>query len=255
MMHEAQLHQSNYFLTLTLNEEAINEHGWSLQPKYFTDFAKRTRAKMGPFRYYMVGEYGTRFLRPHYHAAAFGLQFNDLFPLRKSESGHQLYESDTLSKLWPWGEANIGALTFESAAYMARYMMDKPTTDAARQRRYERVDGDTGEITEVLPEFCRISNGGSKNAVYKGGIGKQWIEKFHTDVYPGDFVISRSRQAKPPRYYDEYYKEIDQHGYENIKNTRRAKAKLNKDDNTPARLQVKEELAKAALQRKARQLE
>lgn len=245
-VHEAQIHKDNCFLTLTLNNEAIDEFGWGLQPKLYTDFAKRMRSKLGKFSYYMCGEYGELKLRPHFHANIFGLTFNDAFPHKKTRNGDQLYQSDTLDELWKWGDAWIAELNFDTAAYVARYMMNKPTTEKEREKRYQRVDGDTGEIIQVKPEYSRMS--------LNPAIAKRWIQEFSSDVYPNDFVISKTRQAKPPRYYDKWYEEKDERGFENIKETRRALANLRQDDNTPQRLRVKEDIAKALLQRKARTL-
>lgn len=244
-MHESQLHDHNCFVTLTYSDKYFHP---SLNHKDWQDFAKRTRAKLGPFSYYMVGEYGERFLRPHFHACLFGLDFTDKFPFKKSDSGGMLYTSDTLDELWPWGFANIAELTFELAAYAARYMMEKPTTPEARKKAYQRVDGDTGELTNVIPEYNRMS--------LKPAIGKRWIEKYGiTDCFAHDHIITNGQQAKPPRYYDKQLEKIDKEQFDKIKKERKEKAKLNQADNKPQRLKVKEHVAKAKLKLKKRGLE
>ena len=79
----------------------------------------------------MCGEYGEDFSRPHYHA----LLFNCFCPDRKKhstgDSGSVIYTSEALTKLCPFGLSSIGDVTFESAAYVARYVMKKITGDAA----------------------------------------------------------------------------------------------------------------------------
>ena len=40
-------------------------------------------------------------------------------------SGSVIYTSETLAKLWPFGFASIGDVTFESAAYCSRYIMKR----------------------------------------------------------------------------------------------------------------------------------
>lgn len=37
--------------------------------------------------------------------------------------GVRLYRSSLLEKLWPYGYSTIGDVTFESAAYVARYIV------------------------------------------------------------------------------------------------------------------------------------
>ena len=65
------------------------------------------------------------------------------FPDRKKhstgDSGSVIYTSETLAKLWPFGFASIGDVTFESAAYCSRYIMKKVTGDLA-ESHYETVD-------------------------------------------------------------------------------------------------------------------
>lgn len=251
-MHEKQLHESNCFLNLTYRDENLPD---SLERKDFQDFMKRLRFHRGCFdltlwshtpRYMMCGEYGERTLRPHYHAVIFGLDFPDKYYWKKSPSGFPLYRSNELETLWTMGDSTIGDVTFESAAYVARYVTKKITGDAAT-KHYERVDPETGEITAVKPEFNGMS--------LKPAIGKQWIEKYITDVFPHDHVIMNGHEAKPPRYYDKLLKEKNENLYEQIKERRKEKSKEQEFDNTKARLEVKEQVAIAKLNLKKRTLE
>jgi hypothetical protein len=52
----------------------------------------------------------------------------------------------------------------------------------------------TGEGTTVEPEYCTMSR--------MPGIGKTWLEKYKSDVYPHDYVVINNHKVKPPRYYD-----------------------------------------------------
>lgn len=248
LMHEKQVSNSSYFLTLTFRPAELNRLGWSLRPECFTTFMKRYRHHFGKCRYYMVGEYGTRFLRPHFHVCMFGESIGDLMPLRVSQAGFQTYQSFALDECWGHGEANVAELTFESAAYCARYMMDKPTTEQERKKRYERIDPDTGEVFQVIPEYSRMS--------LRPAIAKEWMTRFQNDVYPHDYVVTREgKKSKPPRAYDKWYEEKEPDKFEKMKQERRAEAKLKANDNTPARLKVKKQIAEATLQLKARNYE
>jgi len=129
-VHEASLHPDNMFLTLTYNEESLPADG-GLDKTHFQKFMKRYRQHLErneggqKIRYYMCGEYGDQTNRPHYHALIFGHNFSDKTLFRKTDSGHNLYTSTILDNLWTHGFCNIGELTFESAAYTARYIMKK----------------------------------------------------------------------------------------------------------------------------------
>ena len=67
-VHEAQMHESNCFITLTYMDNPV-----SLDYRDFQLFMKRLRSKSGKrVRFFMCGEYGENNSRPHFHAILFG---------------------------------------------------------------------------------------------------------------------------------------------------------------------------------------
>lgn len=190
-MHEAQLHERNSFVTLTYDEEHLPPDG-GLRYRDFQLFMKRVRKRFPGTRFYMCGEYGDLHKRPHYHAALFGLAFDDQVAIGRSAAGSVIYRSDLLSSLWLDGHSSVGELTRESAAYIARYVIKKLSGPPA-QTAYSRVDADTGEVFQVMPEFTRMS--------LRPGIAARWVERYHADVYPTDRINTNGRLRKPPRYY------------------------------------------------------
>jgi len=189
----------------------------------------------------MCGEYGDENLRPHYHALIFGHNFPDKKFFRKTDTGHDLHTSHILDHLWTHGFCNIGEVTFETAAYTARYVMKKQNgryQDNANNMfglsPYHRVDMVTGEYFEVDPEYNTMSR--------NPGLGKGWYEKYGEETYRDDYIIERGVKMQPPKYYDQQYQDIDI-----IKKQRRRKAAKRNKDNTPERLSVKEKVKKAQL--------
>lgn len=245
-MHEAQLHEKNCFITLTYDNTHLPSDG-SLHYKDFQLFIKRLRKKFGNtrIRYYMAGEYGENFGRPHFHACIFGYDFHDKKLWKRSPSGSMLYRSADLELLWPFGYSSIGDVNFESAAYVARYIMKKVTGHNAKDH-YQEIDQDTGEITTRKPEFNKMS--------LKPGIGYEWYKKYKTDVYPHDYVIIKGKKVKPPKFYDKKYKTDYPYEYDEILYKREINGKLNSEDNTPERLVVKEIVQQAKLQKLKRNL-
>jgi hypothetical protein len=67
-----------------------------------------------------------------------------------------VYKSDTLDELWGQGITEIGNVTFDSAAYVARYIMKKVTGPMAEEH-YEVLQEETGEIGEREPEYTTMS--------------------------------------------------------------------------------------------------
>ncbi len=77
MMHESRGHESNLFVTLTLDDEHLNENR-ELCPKDFSGFIKSLRkTQERRFSFFGCGEYGEHTNRPHYHALLFGIDFFD----------------------------------------------------------------------------------------------------------------------------------------------------------------------------------
>jgi len=237
IMHESQLHAENSFITLTYDDAHVPSD-YSLRYPDFQKFMKRLRKHTGlPIRYYMCGEYGETFSRPHFHSCIFGFRPEDGVEFSKS-GGNPIYTSEVLSKLWPFGFSSFGELTFESAAYVARYVMKKITGDAAKSH-YEVIDDATGEVIQRVPEFAHMS--------LKPGIGSGWYDKFHSDVFPHDEVIARGFPCKPPRYYDKLLKRTNSVMHDEIKLQRVLDNYSKWRDNTPERLKIKETVKNAQI--------
>jgi len=253
-MCEAQLHPENSFITLTYSPEHLPED-WGLRKEDFQKFMKRLRKKLNgkKVRYYHCGEYGEKNLRPHYHAILFGVDFDDK-TLFSSNNGNPIYTSDFLDSCWRRGFASIGNVTFESAAYVARYVMKKVTNNEnipGAQKKfletYSRTDPETGEYYQVQPEYTTMSR--------RPGIGKDWYEKYNSDAYPSDYIVQRGLKVQPPRYFDNLYEIQDEEGLKKIKQGRRKRALKRKDDNTTERLLVRENVKLASIKQLKRPLD
>ncbi len=220
------MHEHNSFITLTYNKEHLPLDR-SLDLDHWQRFAKRVHKRYGAFRYFHCGEYGEENGRPHYHACVFGLDWIEDRKPFKIERENQTYVSDTLEKLWGNGFTVIGSLTFQSAAYVARYIMKKvngPLQD------YHYVDKTTGLIKK--PEYTTMSR--------RPGIGTSWFDKYHADVFPSDEVVVGGKRSRPPKFYDSLYKILDEQGAELMKSRRRAAGSKYDENNTPDRLEVRE---------------
>lgn len=255
-VHESSLHDENCWLTLTYNKENLPSN-LSLDKKHFQDFMKRLRKHYnlptGSIRYYMCGEYGEKFARPHYHACIFGLSFGldrngskDRKFLKKTKNGDNLYYSETLNKIWGFGHVYIGEMTFETAAYTARYIMKKQNGPEA-ETHYRHLDETTGEQKQIIPEYTTMSR--------RPGIGNAWYEKWKDDVFPSDEVIIKGKQMNPPKYYDNLLELEDPITHTLIKQKRLLNAQLSYKDYTPERLHVKHQVKLAQAKLLSRTLE
>lgn len=251
--HECSLHERNCFITLTYNDEALENwktrgipayRRYSVHVDEFQRFMKRLRKRIGAdVRVFYCGEYGDKYGRPHYHAILFNFDFEDKIPWKRSND-QLLYRSALLEKCWPHGYSSVGSATFESAAYCARYCLKKVTGEASR-KMYVCVHEDTGEVLEHWPPFAQMSK----------GIGKEWFEKFRRDAYPHDAVWLRGRWMRPPKYYDGLYEVEFPDDMVRIKEQRKDAAEKHAADQTSRRLRVRERVQLSALERLPRTME
>jgi hypothetical protein len=271
-VHEASLHQDNCFITLTYNDAHLPPGG-TLVKRDFQLFMKRLRKKYGKVRYYMCGEYGSIYDertklpikdslgreligRPHFHACLFGFDFGDK-TIWRTKNGVTLYRSVALDNLWsdkrgPIGYTSVGSVTYESAAYVARYVTKKMNGDLKDDKcargvgHYERLDEETGEITECVPEYTNMSR--------RPGIAKEWLKKYHKEVYANDSVLFKFQEAKVPRYYDQVYDDIDGIHLEEVKDKRLLKALDRSADDTYSRQRQKRKVKDAQFKKLQREL-
>jgi len=229
--HEQSMWEANSFLTLTYDREHLPLHG-TLQFRDHQLFMKSLRKYFAPrtIRYYSCGEYGETSLRPHFHTCLFNLEFDDK-ELWKTQNGESLYISPTLQSIWKNGRAVIGALTFASAAYVARYILKK-VLGKDSQLHYQMEHPITGEIHDAEPERALMSQ----------GIGISWLEKFKSDVYPQDFFHVDGKRVKPPRAYDRWLEKNDPTLWARVRARRQVNGEEFAENNTYERLRVREEV-------------
>lgn len=216
-MHEASLYDQNCFLTLTYDDEHLPKNG-SLDYEAPVKFLKALR-KTQPqkIRSYGCAEYGEKLKRPHYHLCLFNYKPNNL-KIQKKQNETTLYTSDELTKLWPYGFSTIGDLTFESAAYVARYVTKKISGPMSKTH-YESIDSTTGEITDLLPER-------SISVSRMPGLGRPWLEKNRDFLLNHDFIVSRGKPMRPPKYYDRLLEQTHPERFAEIKIKRKNSSEI-----------------------------
>jgi len=191
-------------------------------------FLKRLRARHGEgIRFFQCGEYGEKLERPHHHCLLFNFDFDDKVFFKKSPSGDSIYTSAELSELWPYGFSSVGAVSFDSAGYVARYAMKKVRGSRAIEHYGSKV-----------PEYLTMSR--------RPGVGAGWIDKFASDVYPRDELVVNGAVSKPPRYYDDRVGRVSPGMLEDIKICRRGRGSVN-PDGSGKRLVVREKVKAAAV--------
>nr|WAE43796.1 MAG: replication initiator protein [Microviridae sp.] len=225
-MHEARMHKESTFITLTYNNENIPTNG-SLSKLTLQKFlrALRKRLKRG-ISYLACGEYGEKLSRPHYHAIIFGWNPKNQKIKRRDKELGDLYTSEELESTWTKGYSTCGAVTKESAGYVARYTCKKITGDGDGKKSVCPCGHKSAKehYAGKQPEFQLQST--------KPAIGLRWLNKYEHDVYDHDHVIVAGHETKPPRYYDKKHNERDPEHMRGIKIKREQKSEENNRDNS-----------------------
>lgn len=201
-------HSDSWFLTLTYNDEylprsfatdpetgeILSVHS-TLVKSHVQDFLKLLRYHCLPdrIRYFMSGEYGMKTYRPHYHLLIFGLKLNDLSQISSNFAGQPYFVSKLITSLWPYGIHILGPVTWQSAAYVARYTMKKAT---------HGFDKSWYSSANIVPEYQSMS--------LKPGIGYQYFLD-HPDIMDySTFNVATpqgGRRMSPPEYFKRKFRD------------------------------------------------
>lgn len=108
-----------YFVTLTYNDE--NKPTYGLDKKDVQDFLKRLRINivrsgvMPQFKYFAVGEYGSKTHRPHYHLIFWNFKRNEIYPTTTSIL-------HVIEKSWKKGFCYCVPCDRGASSYVMKYM-------------------------------------------------------------------------------------------------------------------------------------
>lgn len=197
-----------WFITLTYSDEWLPTHtsvnketgekieGISLSKKDAQNFIKKLRRhyeyhnQLIGIRYFLCGEYGSQFGRPHYHLIVFNLPLDQKqLVTYKDENGNRIWKHAELQKIWNKGFVSVGRVTWESCCYVARYITKKQYGKTA-----EWYYSSQGKI----PEFTLQSK--------KPPLGQKFLEEHIEELlYTDKIPIANKKTAeliKPPKSMD-----------------------------------------------------
>lgn len=241
-MVEANQYKYNWFLTLTyddlhlpyntmpiVNTDSgevfeVNANLPTLYPKHLTKFVKDLRRRFEyhynhtGLRFFSCGEYGEKSARPHYHMILFNIPeeaHNKLEFWKSTGSDSSLFTSPDIDQCWTYGISGVGFVTYQSAAYCARYVMKKQTG----------VGSSVYSDLCIEPEFCNMSR--------KPGIGRAEFDRNKQRIYEFDELYvpynDTARAVPPPHYYDRLYGLEEPEMMSAIKEHRKELAMIHRD--------------------------
>lgn len=171
LRQEQKICDSSYFVTLTYKDVPLSGNNLStLRPKDCKLYLDRLRVNMkrgglsSPLRYYLVGEYGDTYERPHYHAIIMNST------------------PDFIVESWTSGIVHLGSVTTDSIAYCVKYL-DKGRK-VPKHARDDRVK-----------EFSRMSRNLGKNYLTPETI------KWHREDLSRNYIQDGKFKIALPKYY------------------------------------------------------
>lgn len=119
-------HEKSCFITLTYSP---SHYDGLFHVEHIQKFLKRVRnlprdygISLNNFRYFVIGELGSRTRRVHYHAIFFGLNLLDYnLDIVGSSGLRPIYSSRVLSDLWPYGFNTVGECNLSTVKYVTKY--------------------------------------------------------------------------------------------------------------------------------------
>ncbi|WP_444881649.1 rolling circle replication-associated protein [Jeotgalibaca porci] len=177
LLEEKKISRSARFVTLTYDDDTIplsDSYIPTLDYGDFQRFMKRLRKadqKEVRIKYFLVGEYGEKTQRPHYHVIMFNV--NDIENVRKE---------------WHYGHIHVGDVTDASIYYTLKYALknigeDKPNLDRK-------------------PEKALISKGMGLSY-----LTPQMVNYYKKDVSRGVTLIGNQKVGLPRYYRDKMFTE------------------------------------------------
>lgn len=141
-------------------------------------------------RFYLGAEYGSINARPHYHYIFFNLPLpvDDVTLLpEKTQTGEDMFDSKIISSIWKKGFVRLNAVSWQYAAYVARYIMKKQLGKGSSV--YDELG--------IISEFTRCST--------KPGLGYDYFKAHEGKLLEEDKVlIKRALEVERvplPKYF------------------------------------------------------
>lgn len=198
-MCEAKLHEFNYFLTFTIDDDHLEDNFgcigsnnlYGAPSVHMADISKFNKDLRNYYsrhfgisgiRFVACSEYGSSSFRPHYHGIYFNLDIPDLEYYQTNDYGDPLYTSELINSIWDKGYVIIGECTYHSAQYVAKYMLKSVT-----------LPDDYYDLFNIERESIRMSR--------RPGIGMEWFRKHKEEVMHNNGVYIDGKLIPVPKYW------------------------------------------------------
>lgn len=245
---EASMHEHNYFVTLTYDDntlprgEYIDYNGDIFDSQlvrrdvqlFIKNLREWERVQHGNtgIKVFYCGEYGGQTSRPHYHICLFGVSEIPDLKFFAKRGNYKFYKSSLYEQFWSIkqpgmpdvlrGFVDISDVTFDSIAYTARYITKKQKGLMKKNflEFWESLYPASRWTLELRKQpFVGMS--------LKPGIASEYYEKHKLQIRSEDLVKYQKKydiyKSRPPRYFDKLFDRDDPEGFAELK-AKRCKA-------------------------------
>lgn len=178
-----------FFVTITYDDENKPCEGVKKSDvQKFIKLLRHEKECIKEFKYFLVSEYGSQTLRPHYHAIFYNLD---------TDFEHC---ADLLSRIWKKGFVSVGTVTSASINYVAKYCITKKSNPDGQNECFALISKRPAIGSEYLKKagqyhksgqiFYGVLNNGSKIPIpryYKEKLfTKEQIEVYNEEIKKQD---------------------------------------------------------------------
>lgn len=178
LMQEEKVSKSGFFVSMTYADEHLvyGDGGPTLCKADFQLFFKKLRnSQPKGLRYFAVGEYGSKYGRPHFHMLLFNAVYRDI-----------LFAARDIERIWQKGHVDVGDIEPASIHYVAKYVINRP-----------------GDYSGRVAPFCLMSR--------RNGIGFNYMDKrsWHRHAMR-NYVSVNGVKSRLPRYFKDKFFSVDE---------------------------------------------
>ena len=212
---------NTYFITLTYNDTNIPRDGkytvlHKPHPVNFIRKLKKLEAKTPQplpqkiingkprkLRYFLVGEYGSKSYRPHYHLIIWNCSDYTMKRASRAWTNSQGQTMGFVQAELPRGQNAV-------ATYVAKYVMKEHANIQFKVPPFKSQSNSIG-LEHALRFPGIIKNGMIRRGKYQIPMPKHWIPKFYSeDEWEGvkDYCAQKQQENKT-EYYNQYFKNLE----------------------------------------------
>lgn len=189
------------FVTLTYDQKHMPTN-YELDKKHVQNYLKRLRKVDGTnkIRYYLVGEYGSKSGRPHYHVLLFNAKEEHARAVWRDSKGNSI------------GIVHVGRVTAASIAYCTKYIIQPEISTHQKQKPFalmSRAYGIGGKYLDDLivawhkeDDRNYVINDGKKQPLPRFYKSKIWYHEDEKDrISKKSKLEALNNQLKEEKYY------------------------------------------------------